>query len=656
MEKINLKVPYGIQYISEWKDYDLPIGHVIVDKGVTGCGYTEYCLRNNYPVILCSPRKLLLENKYEQHQKEGNWNVLYLINENEDETNKISGLELERIWSNKIFFHLQKCKQYDVPPKILVTYDSLYHLLTCLKNLLEDLDNYYFIVDEFQSIFLDAFFKASTEFNFVEYLQDCPNVLYLSATPMLDKYLEKVDEFKDLEFYELDWSESGCVENVKITSKKIYSISGECKKIISKFQKGKYPIALDINGRPIESKEAVFYLNSVSDIIRTIKSSGLTPSEVNIICSGTKENKDKLSKLSKSLGYTTATGFKLGKVPLKGEKNKKFTFCTRAVYMGADFYSKCASSYVFADPNIKCLALDISMDLPQIVGRQRDRENPFKNTISIYYKTTIDIQTREEFDAIQEERNSATQLLLNGFQRLLKDEQVQYVKKLRDGIEVSKYSDDFVSISNKTGQPVHNHFIELAHERSWEISQKDYQDQISVTKVMEDKGYTVTEEGKYIQEDPDFLRFKSEFESTPQFSKRLKIYCEYLDQYIDNPRLSGYIMFYVKDPRYHKYYSHYGTSGCKAKEFREQDLEDGLKSGIDIDNNLNIIYNSFILGEKYSTKIIKSMLKDIYSSLGITKTPKASDLGDYFILEDTRVLNSETGKRDRGFKIISKRV
>ena len=655
MEKINLKVPYGIQYISEWKNYDLPIGHVIVDKGVTGCGYTEYCLRNNHSVILCSPRKLLLENKFEQHQKEGNWNVLYLVNENEDESNKISGLELERNWTTTIFHHLQSCKQYGVPPKILVTYDSLYHLLTCLKNLVEDLDNYFFIVDEFQSIFLDAFFKASTEFNFVEYLQDCPNVLYLSATPMLDKYLDKVDEFKDLDFYELDWSESGCVENIKITSKKIYSISGECKKIISKFQKGKYPIALDLNGKPVESKEAVFYLNSVSDIIRTIKSSGLVPSEVNIICSGTKDNKDKLSKLSKSLGYTTSTGFKLGKVPLRGERNKKFTFCTRAVYMGADFYSKCASSYVFADPNIKCLALDISMDLPQIVGRQRDRENPFKNTISIFYKTTTEIQTREEFEVIQDERRNETRILLEGFQNLTSEQQVAYTKKLRDGIEVSKYSDDFVSISNKTGQPVHNHFIELAHERSWEISQKDYQDQISVTKVMEDKGYTVTEEGKYIQEDPDFLRFKSEFESTSQFSRKLKIYCEYLDQYKDNLRLSGYIMFYVKEPKYQKYYSHYGTSGCKAKKFREQELELGLKSGIDLVDNLDIIYNSFQIGEKYSTKVIKSILKDIYSTLGISRTPKAKDLEEYFIIESAKIPNSETGKRENGFKIISRR-
>ena len=65
MEKLPpLKVPPGTQVISEWKEYSIPRGeHFIVDKGVTGCGYTEYCLTNNLNVVLCSPRKLLLENK-----------------------------------------------------------------------------------------------------------------------------------------------------------------------------------------------------------------------------------------------------------------------------------------------------------------------------------------------------------------------------------------------------------------------------------------------------------------------------------------------------------------------------------------------------------------------------------------------------------------
>ena len=49
------------------------------------------------------------------------------------------------------------------------------------------------------------------------------------------------------------------------------------------------------------------------------------------------------------------------------------------------------------------------------------------------------------------------------------------------------------------------------------------------------------------------------------------------------------------------------------------------------------------------------MLKDIYSTLGISRTPKAKDLEEYFIIESAKIPNSETGKRENGFKIISRR-
>ena len=664
MNKIIKKVPAGIQYMSDWEDYDFPGGHCIVDKGVTGCGYTELCLRNDLPVILCSPRKLLLQNKSEQHMEDGNWNVLYLENKNEnDDKLKVdlgvvnSGLDLEKKWIQEIYHHLQKCQganeDHEIrAPKFLVTYDSLRHLLKCLQDLQLNLGDFYFVVDEMQSIFLDAFFKASTEFSFVEYLQVCPNVLYLSATPMLDKYLEKVPEFENLPFYVLDWRESGCVENIKVSSKKISSISGECVKIIKMFQAGIYPIAIDLSGKPVESKEAVFYLNSVADIIRTIKKCNLKPSEVNIICANTKENKAKLNKLSKDLGYDTTNGFKIGKVPTKKEKNKKYTFCTRSVYMGADFYSVCASSYVFSDPNIKCLALDISMDLPQIVGRQRYRENPFKNTISVFYKTTGILQSREEFDRVQEERLESTNKLLNLYQKADLGEKVEYIQKLRDGIQVSQYARDFVSISSKTGHPVHNKFIELADERAWEVSQKDYQDRIAVTKVMEEKGYLVSENS-----DSDGVpeNFKRAFEGTNIFAEKLKIYCEYLDSISEDLRLINIIKFYVKDPDYQKFYEYYGTQGCKAREYRNYDLERGMKDTLNLEINKNQVYSLFEIGKRYTLKDIKLSLRSLYQSNNISKTPKAKDLEEYFNVTEVKIYDPVTKKQSKGYLIVSRK-
>ena len=624
MKKIKQVVPSGrdIKYISEWSEYKIPQGHCIVDKGVTGCGYTEYTLTNNLPTVLCSPRKLLLENKSEQHQND--LNILYLKNEIKD-INDINKLK------NKIRNHIFLCDEENLPIKFLVTYDSSHYIIDILKEL-GLLSEFYFIIDEFQSIFLDAFFKSDVENNFVEYLQDCPNVLYLSATPMLDKYLEKVDTFKNLPFYQIDWSETGCVENIIIQRKFSTALTTDCIKIVKQYLSGKFPSTFTKDNKIIFSKEAVFYFNSISDIIRIINKTNLLPTQVNIICANDKENQDKLSKI----------GHSIGKIPLKGETNKMFTFCTKTAYIGSDFYSDNASSYVFADPNIKSLALDISLDLPQIVGRQRNRENPFKNNIVIFYRTIrkTEIEDRETFDKTQEERRKETQRLLDFYDKGTPEEQRAYVQKLKDSIEVSKYERDFVSISKKTGKPVYNSFIEIANERGWEVSQKDYQDKISVTKSLESLTSNISEYQSDLEKEvQDFLDNK--FYKTGLFHEKMKMYCEFMDKYNGNKEVSDIIYFKIKDPKYRKYYNFYGTSGCKAVSYKEKKLLLGMIDESKESELSSIIYNRFKAGDRVIPGEVKIILQDIYRDLGITSKAKATDLGKYFKLTRTKITLSD---------------
>ena len=451
--------------MSEWKEYYLPSGHCIVDKGVTGCGYTEYCLRNSQNIVLCSPRKLLLKNKSDQHK--GDKNILYI-------ENNIKDFKGSKSFEERVKEHVLECSKPKIfggnslPCKILVTYDSMFRVSKVLKEM-GLLDQFYFIVDEFQVIFLDSYFKSNVEMDFVESLQECLNVLYLSATPMLDKYLGRLEEFKNLPMYELDWSETSVVEKIVLKRKFTTNLTGECTKIIKNYLDGIHEVSLDKNNNLIVSREAVFYFNSIGDIIRIIKKNKLFPSQVNIICADTQENKNKLSKLSKELETEKNYGenFIVGEVPLKGEPNKMFTFCTKTAYIGSDFHSNNARSFVFADPNISCLALDISLDLPQIVGRQRDDANPFKNDITIFYRTTRkeSLKDREEFLRLQEERKRETEILLREFSNMSEDGKRSYLQKLKDSIKVSQYSRDFVSISKHTNLPVYNAFIEIANER-----------------------------------------------------------------------------------------------------------------------------------------------------------------------------------------------
>ena len=70
MNKQIINVPKGIRFLSDWPDFELPEIPTIINKSITGCGFTEYCIRGPQNVILCSPRKILLENKEKQHPGE----------------------------------------------------------------------------------------------------------------------------------------------------------------------------------------------------------------------------------------------------------------------------------------------------------------------------------------------------------------------------------------------------------------------------------------------------------------------------------------------------------------------------------------------------------------------------------------------------------
>ena len=66
MEKNKIIVPKGIRYVGEMEkdeydlsNYDFP--HIL-NKKLTGCGFTEYCLGNKQLLILTSPRKFLLDS------------------------------------------------------------------------------------------------------------------------------------------------------------------------------------------------------------------------------------------------------------------------------------------------------------------------------------------------------------------------------------------------------------------------------------------------------------------------------------------------------------------------------------------------------------------------------------------------------------------
>ena len=241
----------------------------------------------------------------------------------------------------------------------------------------------------------------------------------------------------------------------------------------------------------------------------------------------------------------------------------------------------------------------------------------------------------------QNDRKSATDILLSEFDKMSIEGKQKYIQKLKSDIEVSKYENDYVSISKKTGEPVYNSFIEISQERAWEVSQKDYQDKISVTKSLESLTSNISEyRSKFEKEIDDFLLY--DFSTINTVEKKMKIYCEFIDYMKGSKEVMDIVYYRTKDPRFKKNYNFYGTKGCKAKEFREKNLEQGMIDISKSDELFSAIHNKFKVGEKYLKKDIKPILQDIYRDLGITTSkPKTTDLGKYFNLTRIRIKQQE---------------
>lgn len=680
MDNIFIKsVPAGIRYLSQWNEFRLSnfIGHAILHKQLPGCGFTELALTCPEPVVLCSPRRMLMENKKDQHGDD----VYLVVNDYESDLDVdedvskpqtistiirkdqyfISLLNDKRIHEgdlylrlfNEIGEYITRKSQEGKPIKIIVTYDSTY----LVKRILEQMgiiNNFYFCIDEFQSLLDDSRFKSSVEMEFLYILRDISNVLYVSATPMLEKYLVRISELANLPYFLLDWEtlDPTRVKKPNLKKRTMSSVTSKLTEIIQSYFNGNYEKAIvERDGQlvEVESNEAVFYVNSVNHIVNIIKKMSLTPDQCNILCSKTPENKRKIEKiLGKKSGHI------IGKIPLRGEKPKMFTFCTRTVYLGADFYSLCARSFVFSDSNYDSLAVDISNDLNQILGRQRLIDNPWKNSAEFYYRTTCDYKkmTQEDLDEVINKKRKKTDDLLEIYSITPEEKKSALVEKYLKDTKISKYKDDYIAVNRKSGSelvPVFNNLVMINEQRAFDIQQIDYADRFSVfCKIGET--FDISPEVKEF----DIIRgFFSKYDQLTTYVDKIHTIVDFLILY---PTLSDPIINNLVDSdKIKQQLITLGPNKIKGLGYNITKINQVMgitvfdKSVLD-----NSIISSFKVGDRYTKKKLKDIISNIYKSVGYKGTPKSSIILDYFEVKATKVKESEGVYRD-GYEIIKKK-
>jgi hypothetical protein len=474
---------------------------------------------------------------------------------------------------------------------------------------------------------------------------------------MMDEYLEMLDEFKDLPYFDLDWEvkdPSRIIRpDLKVLTMK--SVGTKAEEIIKTYKEKHFEeIVVLRDGQPVRiiSDEAVFYVNSVNHIISIIKKNELASEECNILCSNTPEN---LKKIKRKLGKE----FTIGEVPLKGVKPKMFTFCTRTVYLGADFYSLCARSFIFSDSNSDCLAVDISEDLPQILGRQRLFDNPWKNNAVFFYRVTADYKdmTGKDFQEKINNKRKVTENLLIAYEDS-KSFSVKHdlAKTYQNNARAFNYNNDYVAVNkvadsfgNIILKPVLNNLVLVNEIRAFKIQQIDYKDRFSVFSTVHN---TLTPDDIINQEVSEFL---SEYNQLVEARKKLIMLCEYG---LSNEAIQ-IVLGQISDGDYIKsYYLSLGPEKLKALGYKRNNIERELGI-VTFNQNLLIssIYSEFKVGDIWLLSDIKQKLESIYSSINYNKVAKASDLISYFEIQETMLRKEINGekKRVKVYKLLKKK-
>ncbi len=629
MEKKKIYIPEKIYHLSECQNIQsqFPQGSFILDKTITGCGATTMFLSDNIPTILCSARVELM------HCKANSPEFISKVHEFRkfgDYSTPVIDLE------NSLMQYVNNCNSPfgRTVEKILVSYDSFKHVAQVLAEK-HILDRFRIVVDEAQTLFTDASFKGDVEIEFLENLYQMNNVIFLSATPYIEDYLDQMDYFKNLPYVELVWSESSILPT-NIERKPYYRKSPKttAKQIIQDFNNNGFFKDKIVDGQIVYSNEAVFYINDVSLIIEIIKENNLTSDDTNIICAANEENGKRLKKI----------GFEIGHAPKKGQPHKTFTFVTKCAFEGVDFYSPCAYTYIFSNIDLNNMALDISLDLPQIMGRQRLGENVFRCDATFFYKEYMDFSAKnnQEFKNRIVEKQKLSNGLIDNYNKCDSAVRFGLGDMYRTSQKVDKFSKNYVAVIDDTingnQRVVFNELAMFNEIRAWDIQKSQYLDGCQVMRSIEDSTKSITENAEI---ESFLLSFNGDFET------KMKLYCEFLQQHPDYKEMLEWLPQIPLDIKV--YYNRLGPDTLRSMSYKEADIKRVLGYESLQETIKEAVRSTFNRGQFYSLKQVKTILQTIYDRLGAEKKTKATDLKTFMSCNEKQM--TINGVRENGYLI-----
>ena len=302
--------------------------------------------------------------------------------------------------------------------------------------------------------------------------------------------------------------------------------------------------------------------------------------------------------------------------------------------------------------------LGLIKDFPENINL---RENPWKNTATFFYRVTADYKKMkwEDFQNIINKKREKTESLLRAFDSVLDIDKQNLAENYKDLAKLKNYKDNYVAVNKVIDndskviilKPVVNELVLVNELRAFRIQQIDYADRFAVFSTIHNK---LTKDDIINNEAYKFL---DKYNSLTEARKKLILLCECsLSGDLSNEAIN-IILSQIPDSDYIKsYYKSLGPQRLKALGYIRANIEKEL--GIvtfSWELLMDSIYLEFKENEKYSLSSLKIKLGSLYKSINYTKTPKASDIENWFEIKKIKLYEKYldgTRKQSKGYELL----
>lgn len=549
---------YDTEYATQ-SMIDIPAGYI--DKSICACGMTSVALENNKNVVLAVPTIYLSINKADQYPNA--------------RSNKI----VLPVWGDTSSTDINNYLLENPITKIMCTYDSLHKV----KHLLPDS---HLIIDESNMLLSTTKQRpqAIADLFDIAY-ENKDTVSFISATPIpleyMPEWISTIDQVK------INWTNT--IKVFPILCERTYPF---------KALTDEFLIPLKSNGSMTVAEKTfdkvIVFINTVLQISKIIKESGLDKDECGIICGDSLKNDVKISGIKR---------YRSGKLP-------KFLFITSSGFCGIDLVDDTAMTIIVSNTGKNWQMIDMLTDLKQAISRQRNKNNPNYGSYIYIYNQTIFSKSEEDLLRI-----------INGVRKKieLSIPHYDYLKSIGEEINFM-YDDDFEAYT-------------LFKDSNCFINEQAFN---------ADKYFIMETRNQYLRGFDVRDRVGESRTVEPVVLPREVTYSDLVDYFLKNSK-EGEIDWGVYSTREEWIKVIEDSYRFYKKVWKDYTYAKGM-----IENYGNVyeqikmdIRCNFSVGSRYTRAAIKEILKEIYNKHRINRVPRHYDLEDALFIKGVKI----TGER-----------